>query len=221
MQRGEAQHSQCRARQIRACRAEPIHRFSHERRAQMNTPPDLCGKLFESFEPESTRGALLRLRQRRRNGEVVSSVQGDGLIDDFEVVLELLELTAHAVEAAQQRRVVDGLGAGIKKAIEGGLHDCRLARAWALGGRFQPFDNLFGESHADFSLHRRSSLELDCAFAVVSDRGNPVAQSVKRQLAQHALTLCEPSSQRLQERVRSAHALSPGRRLARFREVVW
>ena len=59
---------------------------------------------------------------------------------------------------------------GFKKAIEGGLHDCRLARAWALGGRFQPFDNLFGESHADFSLHRRSSLELDCAFAVVSDR---------------------------------------------------
>ena len=81
----------------------------------MNTSPDLCGKLLKSFEPESARGALLRLRQRRRNGEMVSSMQGDGLTDNSEVVLHLLELAIHAVEAAQQRYVVDGLSAGFRK----------------------------------------------------------------------------------------------------------
>jgi hypothetical protein len=30
-----------------------------------------------------------------------------------------------------------------------------------LGRRFQPFGNLFGKLHTDFSLHRGSSLELD------------------------------------------------------------
>ena len=59
----------------------------------MNASPDLCGKLFELFEPKSARRALLRLRQRWRNGEVISRMQGHGLIDDSEVALELLELT--------------------------------------------------------------------------------------------------------------------------------
>lgn len=88
-------------------------------------------------------------------------MEGDGLIDNSEVALKLLELMAHAVEAAQERGVVDGLGVGIKETIDRGFHDLRFARTWALGGRFQPFDDRFGESHADFSLHRRSSLELD------------------------------------------------------------
>ncbi len=87
-------------------------------------------------------------------------MQGGGLIDDPEVPLELLELTAHPIEAPQQRGIVDGLSAGIEKAVEGGLHDHGLARAWALGGRFEPFDNLFRELHADFSFHRWSSLGL-------------------------------------------------------------
>ncbi|MGA8159021.1 MAG: hypothetical protein WB822_23005 [Rhodoplanes sp.] len=85
---------------MRASRAESIHRFSHERHAETNAPPNLCGEFFESFEPKSARRALLRVRQRRRDGEVISSVQRDCLIDDSEVVLDLLELTAHAVEAA-------------------------------------------------------------------------------------------------------------------------
>ena len=75
---------------------------------------------------------------------MVSNVQGF-FIDNSEVVLELLDLTTHAVEAARQRSVVDGLSTGIQKAVEGGFHDCRLARAWSPRGRFQPFDNLFGE----------------------------------------------------------------------------
>jgi hypothetical protein len=127
----------------------------------MNAPPDLRGKDFESFEAEGTCVAVVRLRDRWRNGEVVSSVQGDGLIDDPEVALELLELPAHPVEAPQQRGVIDGLSLGIKKAVEGGLHDRRLAPARTLGGRLQPFDDLFRQLHADFSLHRGSSLELD------------------------------------------------------------
>ena len=122
---------------MRASSAEPVHRLSHERHAETNAPPDLCGKFFESFEPKSACRALLRLWQRRRDGEVISRVQCDCLIDDFEGVLELLELTTHVVEAAQQRGVVNGLGAGIEKTIEGGFQDSRLVRAGALGGRFQ------------------------------------------------------------------------------------
>jgi hypothetical protein len=127
----------------------------------MNTPPDLRGKDFEPFKPEDTRRTLVRLRQRWRNGEVVSRVQRDGLIDDPKVALELLELPAHPIEATQQGGVIDGLGRGIEKAVEGGLYDRGPARARPLGGRFQPFDDLFRELHADFSLHRWSSFELD------------------------------------------------------------
>ena len=94
---------------MRVSRIEPVHRLSHEGYAQTNAPPDLCGKFFESFEPKSARCALLRSWQRRRDGEVISHMQRDCLIDDFEVVFELLELTTHAVEAAQQRGVVNGL----------------------------------------------------------------------------------------------------------------
>ena len=34
-------------------------------------------------------------------------MQRDGLIDDPQIALELLELTAHPIEASQQRGVVD------------------------------------------------------------------------------------------------------------------
>jgi hypothetical protein len=127
----------------------------------MDTPPDLGGKDFESLKPEHTCGALVRSRQRRRNGEVVSRVQSDGLIDDSEVALELFELPAHPVETTQQGGVVDGLGVGVQEALKSGLHDCRFARASLLGRGFQPLGDLFGKLHGDFSLHRGSSLELD------------------------------------------------------------
>jgi hypothetical protein len=67
----------------------------------MDPPSDLGGEDFEAFEPESTRGAVRRGRERRRNGEVISSVQADGLIDDPEITLELLKLMTHPVETAQ------------------------------------------------------------------------------------------------------------------------
>jgi hypothetical protein len=47
---------------IRIVQGEPFHCFFHQGCAQMNPPPNLGGKNFESFEPESAGSALLRLR---------------------------------------------------------------------------------------------------------------------------------------------------------------
>jgi len=66
----------------------------------MNTLADLRSEYFESLQPKKARGALVRLRHGWRNSEVESGVQGDRLIDDPQLALELLELTAHPFEAA-------------------------------------------------------------------------------------------------------------------------
>ena len=108
----------------------------------MDTPPDLRGEDFEPLTSEDTGRALMSLRERRCNGEVISRMQRNGFVDDPEVSLELFELTAHPIEAPQQCGVVDGFGRGIEKAFEGGLDDRGLACAWALGSSFQALDDL-------------------------------------------------------------------------------
>src|SRR5262249_8563034 len=108
----------------------------------MHTPADLGGKGFETLLPQGARSALLRLRHRRRNGEVVSRVQSDSLIDDPEVALELFELMAHPVEPTQEGGVVDSFSIGAQEALKSGLDDCRFARASLLGRGFQPLGDL-------------------------------------------------------------------------------
>ena len=103
----------------------------------MNTLADLRGEYFEPLEPKKTRGALVRLRYGRRNRQVELGVQGDCLIDDPQLALELFELTAHPFEAAPQGRVVVGLGAVGQKLAQRGLDDRRFGRAPLLGGRFK------------------------------------------------------------------------------------
>src|SRR4030081_1190677 len=93
-------------KQIWLRRADPLHRLPHQRRAQMHAHSDLGGKDVEAFESESTRGALLRHWKRRSDCEVIPGVRGCGLVDDPETTFELLELTAHPVEATQERRVI-------------------------------------------------------------------------------------------------------------------
>ena len=63
---------------------------------------DLGGEHFEALLSESASGAVLRVRKRRRDGEMVSGVQRNGLIDDPQIAFQLFELTAHPVEAARQ-----------------------------------------------------------------------------------------------------------------------
>ena len=104
----------------------------------------------------------MRLRYGRRNREVESGVQGDCLIDDPQLALELFELTAHPFEAAAQGRVVVGLGAVGQKLAQRGLDDRRFGRAPLLGGRFKTRENFFRELHTDFLFHGWTSSEFDC-----------------------------------------------------------
>src|SRR5262245_7752997 len=182
----------------------------------MDTPPHLGGKDFEPFEPKDTCGALVRLRQRRRNGEVVSRVQRDGLIHDSEVLLELLELPAHPVETTQEGAVVDDLGVGIQQTLNSGLHDRCFARVSLLGRGLKPFGNLFGKLHSDFSLHRWSSVELNRVFAAVWD-GRAIPRSIHQAIPRAGRSaLSRAGVPASAGTIRSVLALLPGRRPAPF-----
>src|SRR5712691_11119244 len=132
----------------------------------MHAPSDLGGEGFEAPEPESTRGAVLRVRERRRDRQVVSSMQRNGLIDDPQIALQLFELTAHPVEPARQRRVIACVRA--EELIERRLHDRRLGLARTLGRSFQPLDKLLGQLHRDLSFHRGASWDLNCTVDLPS-----------------------------------------------------
>jgi hypothetical protein len=125
----------------------------------MNPPADLGGKHFKPLLPEQTRGALLRRRRRGRNGQVVSRVQGAGLIDDPQIALELLELAAHPIEPPD-RCLFSRLYAGGKKVVERGLHDRRPSRTCLFGGCFEPLKDLFRKLYADFVFHGLASSPL-------------------------------------------------------------
>jgi hypothetical protein len=86
----------------------------------------LRGEYIETFGSKDAGGALVRGWHRRRDGEMVSSVECGGLAYHPEIAVELFELPAHPVEAAQKRAVVDPLPIGFEKAIEGSRDDCRL-----------------------------------------------------------------------------------------------
>lgn len=127
----------------------------------MNALAHLRGKIFEPLKSKNAGGALVCLRQWWRYGEVIARVQGNDLVDQPELVREPRQLLAHPIEAAQQRGVVNRLDFRIQKAFESEFHNGRLARAWLLGRGFQPLDDLLGKLHADFSLHRWSSLDFE------------------------------------------------------------
>ena len=119
----------------------------------MNTLADLCSEHFEPLQPKKTGSALVRLRHGRRNSEVESGVQGDRLIDDPQLALELFELTAHPFEAAPQRGVVAALGAVRQKLAQRSLDDRAFGLAVLLSGCFEPREKLFRELHTDFLFH--------------------------------------------------------------------
>ena len=119
----------------------------------MNTLADLRSEYFESLQPKKARGALVRLRHGWRNSEVESGVQGDRLIDDPQLALELFELTAHPFEAAPQSDIVVGLGAVGQKLTQRSLDDRAFGLAVLLSGCFEPREKLFRELHTDFLFH--------------------------------------------------------------------
>jgi hypothetical protein len=51
----------------------------------MNAPSDLGGEDFEALKSECTRGAVLRVREWRRDRQLVSSMQRNGLVDDPQI----------------------------------------------------------------------------------------------------------------------------------------
>jgi hypothetical protein len=65
----------------------------------MNTLADLRSEHLEPLQPKKAGGALVRLRYGWRNSEVESGVQGDRLINDPQLALDLFELTVHPFEA--------------------------------------------------------------------------------------------------------------------------
>jgi hypothetical protein len=131
--------------------AEPIHRFPHERSAQMHAPSHLRGEDLESFGTPLAGGRLVSNCQRRCDREMVSSVQCGRLAYDPEITVDLLELPAHPIEVAQQRCVIAGVG--IQEAIERGFYDGGLARPPTLRSGLQSLDELFRELDGDFSFH--------------------------------------------------------------------
>ena len=88
----------------------------------MNPPCNLRREFLESFTPKSARGTLVRGPEGWRNGEVVTSVQGDGLTRDPEIAIELRELTTHPVEA-RQRGAIALVAIRVEVAIERCLDD--------------------------------------------------------------------------------------------------
>ena len=78
-------------------RAQTFDRLSHQRRSPMYALSNLRRQHFESVASKNAGVTLLLDRQRRRDGEVVASVQSDGLAHDFEIAIEVLELASDQV----------------------------------------------------------------------------------------------------------------------------
>ena len=62
---------------------------------QLNAATNLSGQFVETFGPKDAGSALVRGRKRRCHGEMEARLQGDRLIYDFKVAIELFELAAH------------------------------------------------------------------------------------------------------------------------------
>ena len=64
---------------------------------------------------------------------MISRVQGDGLVDESEIALDLFELMSHRFESAQQFGLFIALRLETKKALESSLDNRGLGRSLAPG----------------------------------------------------------------------------------------
>jgi len=88
-------------------------------------------------------------------------MQRHGLADDFELEIELLELTADRVEVGQKHAVLVCFTVNIEEASKRSLDDCRFTGTRALGGSCQSLRNLFSEMDVDSWLHYGALREPD------------------------------------------------------------
>ena len=89
----------------------------------MNAPPHLRGEFIETLGPKRKCRGLRRRRQNRRNCEMESRVKSDGLAHGPEILIEMLELTAHRFQAECHRGRITDVIFGTKKSIERGLDE--------------------------------------------------------------------------------------------------
>src|SRR5262249_29609952 len=125
----------------------------------MNAPSNLRGQYFEPLGAKSAGCALLGRGQRRRNRQVIPRMEGNGLTHDPQIPIELLELTAHPVQAPQERNVITRVAVGIEVARERGLYDLCLGDAVTLGGGLQSAGDILGEMSTDLGSHGCASLD--------------------------------------------------------------
>ena len=99
--------------------------------ALTNATINLLGQELEALIAEKKRLALLRLRKRRDNGQMITRVQRDGLGDHPHIALKVVEPGVHIVETFAQQRF--DRWDGIQKILESSFNQHALTDARSVG----------------------------------------------------------------------------------------
>jgi hypothetical protein len=111
---------------------------AHKPTARGNALADLDDEHFEPLAAERACSVLVARWQRRRDRQVVADEERKGLGHHREIAVEPVELPAHAVKPADQRRVAARVPLWIEEAIQCRFDDGRLVGPWSLGRKFEP-----------------------------------------------------------------------------------
>jgi hypothetical protein len=127
-----------------------------ERLTLTNTSIDQLGQNPEALFAENDRFALSRLGNRRDNGQMIASVQRDGLGDHPHIALEVVEPRTHVVETLVQQSF-DRWG-GVQKMLKSGFHEHALANARSVCCDVKPTADTFAKPNRHFATRRGFAL---------------------------------------------------------------
>jgi hypothetical protein len=117
-----------------------------------NSSINLLGKNLEALVSENDRFALPRSGNRRHDGEMISSVQGDGLGEHPHIAIEAAKLGVHIVETFAQKGF-DRWG-GVQKMLESSFNQHALADARSVGCDVKPTADAFTQPNRHFATRR-------------------------------------------------------------------
>jgi hypothetical protein len=134
------------------CGVYAVDRLLHEGPTLANSSINLLGKNLEALVSENDRFALPRSGNRRHDGEMISSVQGDGLGEHPHIAIEAAKLGVHIVETFAQKGF-DRWG-GVQKMLESSFNQHALADARSVGCDVKPTADALTKPNRHFAACR-------------------------------------------------------------------
>ena len=127
------------------CSVQAVDGFLHERAPVTDTSVDLLGQNFETLFAEDNRFVLPGLRKGRDNGQMIASVQRDGLGDHPYVPLEVVESGVHVIEPLAHGSF-DRWGR-VHILLKRGFNEHALADAWSIRRNVKPTADAFTQAN--------------------------------------------------------------------------